>query len=400
MFDASLKQRHSRIEWPMLIALAGLMVLGVLFIYSATMANEYTNLLPWYKQSYFKQIIWYELGIAAAVIVCLIDYHTLARWSLIAYWSTILMLVGVLIIGKRVYGATRWIDLGFFQLQPSELAKLSFILIQAHFLSRPMDELKLSGNFFKALGLIVLPFLLILKEPDLGSALVLLPIGLVMFYVAGIPRRYLVQLVGAMAIFISLLVVDILFAPRNLRIPLQEYQRQRLLVFFGKDFAPKNATPEQQQRARELQRDRSYNVEQALISVGSGGLMGKGWRHGTQNALGFLPRAVAHNDFIFSVLAEEEGFVGSVIVLTLYAVILFSGIKIAAEARDRLGKLLAVGVVVMLFSHVFINIGMNIRIMPVTGVPLPLLSYGGSSVLCSLIALGTLQNVYIYRRSY
>ena len=384
----------------MLIALAGLMVLGVLFIYSATMANEYTNLLPWYKQSYFKQIIWYELGIAAAVIVCLIDYHTLARWSLIAYWSTILMLVGVLIIGKRVYGATRWIDLGFFQLQPSELAKLSFILIQAHFLSRPMDELKLSGNFFKALGLIVLPFLLILKEPDLGSALVLLPIGLVMFYVAGIPRRYLVQLVGAMAIFISLLVVDILFAPRNLRIPLQEYQRQRLLVFFGKDFAPKNATPEQQQRARELQRDRSYNVEQALISVGSGGLMGKGWRHGTQNALGFLPRAVAHNDFIFSVLAEEEGFVGSVIVLTLYAVILFSGIKIAAEARDRLGKLLAVGVVVMLFSHVFINIGMNIRIMPVTGVPLPLLSYGGSSVLCSLIALGTLQNVYIYRRSY
>src|ERR1043166_4987067 len=400
MFDASLKQRHSRIEWPMLIALAGLMVLGVLFIYSATMANEYTNLLPWYKQSYFKQIIWYELGIAAAVIVCLIDYHTLARWSLIAYWSTILMLVGVLIIGKRVYGATRWIDLGFFQLQPSELAKLSFILIQAHFLSRPMDELKLSGNFFKALGLIVLPFLLILKEPDLGSALVLLPIGLVMFYVAGIPRRYLVQLVGAMAIFISLLVVDILFAPRNLRIPLQEYQRQRLLVFFGKDFAPKNATPEQQQRARELQRDRSYNVEQALISVGSGGLMGKGWRHGTQNALGFLPRAVAHNDFIFSVLAEEAGFVVSVIVLTLYAVILFSGIKIAAEARDRLGKLLAVGVVVMLFSHVFINIGMNIRIMPVTGVPLPLLSYGGSSVLCSLIALGTLQNVYIYRRSY
>ena len=400
MFDSSLKQRHSRIEWPMLIALAGLMVLGVLFIYSATMANEYTNLLPWYKQSYFKQIIWYELGIAAAVVVCLIDYHTLARWSLIAYWSSILMLVGVLIIGKRVYGATRWIDLGFFQLQPSELAKLSFILIQAHFLSRPMDELKLSGNFFKALGLIVLPFLLILKEPDLGSALVLLPIGLVMFYVAGIPRRYLAQLVGAVAIFISLLVVDILFAPKNLRIPLQEYQRQRLLVFFGKDFAPKNATPEQQQRARELQRDRSYNVEQALISVGSGGLMGKGWRHGTQNALGFLPRAVAHNDFIFSVLAEEEGFVGSVIVITLYAVILFSGIKIAAEARDRLGKLLAVGVVVMLFSHVFINIGMNIRIMPVTGVPLPLLSYGGSSVLCSLIALGILQNVYIYRRSY
>ena len=144
----------------------------------------------------------------------------------------------------------------------------------------------------------------------------------------------------------------------------------------------------------------SYNVEQALISVGSGGMFGKGWRQGTQNALGFLPRAVAHNDFIFSVIAEEKGFMGSVIVITLYSVVLFSGIRIAGQARDRLGKLLAVGVVTLFFSHVFINIGMNIRIMPVTGVPLPLLSYGGSSVLCSLIAAGVLQNVHLYRRSY
>src|SRR3569832_596516 len=137
-----------------------------------------------------------------------------------------------------------------------------------------------------------------------------------------------------------------------------------------------------------------------MISVGSGGLFGKGWQNGTQNKLGYLPRAVAHNDFIFSVIAEEKGFVGSVFVLTLYAVILFAGIGIAGEARDRLGKLLAVGVVTLLFSHVFINIGMNIRIMPVTGVPLPLLSFGGSSVLGSLIAMGLLQNVYIYRKAY
>jgi rod shape determining protein RodA len=137
-----------------------------------------------------------------------------------------------------------------------------------------------------------------------------------------------------------------------------------------------------------------------LISVGSGGLTGKGWRQGTQNSLGYLPRAVAHNDFIFSVIAEEKGFLGSVTVLTLYGLILFIGIKIAGQARDRLGKLLAVGVVTLVFSHVFINIGMNIRLMPVTGIPLPLLSYGGSSVLCSLIAIGILQNVHIYRRYY
>ena len=172
------------------------------------------------------------------------------------------------------------------------------------------------------------------------------------------------------------------------------------MTYFGKDFAPRNATPEERKKAQDLQRNKSYNVEQALISVGSGGLTGKGWRQGTQYSLGFLPRGVAHNDFIFSVIAEEEGFVGSVVVLTLYTVVLFSGIKIASQARDRLGKILAVGVVALLFSHVFINIGMNIRLMPVTGIPLPLLSYGGSSVLCSLIAIGILQNVHMYRRSY
>ena len=149
-----------------------------------------------------------------------------------------------------------------------------------------------------------------------------------------------------------------------------------------------------------MQFDDSHNVRQALISVGSGGLTGKGWRQGTQNSLGYLPRPVAHNDFIFSVIAEESGFAGSVIVLTLYGVVLFTGMKIAGQARDRLGKLVAVGVVTLIFSHVFINIGMNIRIMPVTGVPLPLLSYGGSSVLGSLIAMGLLQNVYIYRKAY
>src|SRR5258708_21454938 len=136
------------------------------------------------------------------------------------------------------------------------------------------------------------------------------------------------------------------------------------------------------------------------MSVGSGGLAGKGWHKGDQTALGFLPHGAAQNDFIFSVIAEEKGFVGSVLVLTLYGTVLLTGIRIAGQARDRLGRLLAVGVVTLLFSHVFINIGMNIRIMPVTGVPLPLLSYGGSSVLGSLIAIGLLQNVYIYRKAY
>jgi rod shape determining protein RodA len=197
---------------------------------------------------------------------------------------------------------------------------------------------------------------------------------------------------------VALILVDVLFAPPSWQIKLEEYQKRRLLVYFGLDGVSAGATAAQRTEARRALRNYSYNVEQALISVGSGGLVGKGWRQGTQNALGYLPRAVAHNDFIFSVIAEEKGFMGSAIVVALYFMVLITGIRIAGQARDRLGKLLAVGVVAMFFSHVFINIGMNIRLMPVTGVPLPLLSYGGSSVLCSLIAAGIMQNVYIHRR--
>jgi rod shape determining protein RodA len=240
-----------------------------------------------------------------------------------------------------------------------------------------------------------------LKEPDLGSALVLLPTGLAMLFAAGTPRRFLARLFGGVGILAALFLVDVLFAPPNWQIKLEDYQRRRLLVYFSKDYTPSShASKMEVDRLRKQQFDDSHNMRQALISVGSGGLAGKGWRQGTQNALGYLPRKVAHNDFIFSVIAEEEGFVGSVIVITLYSVVLFTGIRIAGQARDRLGRVLAVGVVTLLFSHVFINIGMNVRIMPVTGVPLPLLSYGGSSVLGSLIAMGMLQNVYLYRKAY
>ena len=175
------------------------------------------------------------------------------------------------------------------------------------------------------------------------------------------------------------------------------------MVYFGVDYttqyAKPNATPAELRRVKAMQRRDSYNVAQATISVGSGGLTGKGWAQGIQNAHGYLPRGVAHNDFIFSVIAEESGFVGSAMVVILYTVVFISGIRVAGQARDRLGRLLAVGVVVMLFSHVFVNIGMNIRLMPVTGVPLPLLSYGGTSIVCSLLALGLLQNIQLHQRS-
>jgi rod shape determining protein RodA len=404
MFEVDLQRRESRIDRLQIAALLGLMVLGTLFVYSATMVNESAVSAPFYNHTWFRQIIWYALGIGAAAGLCFMDYHTIARWSFVLYGITILLLVAVLIpgIGKtHSWGARRWLDLGPFQGQPSEFAKLAFILAQAHFLSRPVGELHDLATLWKSLGLMLLPFVLILKEPDLGSALVLLPTGLAILFVAGIPRRYLARLLGGVGLLGALFVADVLFMPPRFQIKLEDYQRRRLLVYFGKEYPlSSGASKMERERSRRQQSDDSLNVRQALISVGSGGLTGKGWRQGTQNALGYLPRPVAHNDFIFSVIAEESGFVGSVIVLTLYGVVLFCGIRIAGQARDRLGKMMAVGVVALLFSHVFINIGMNIRIMPVTGVPLPLLSYGGSSVLGSLIAMGILQNVYIHRKTY
>ena len=398
-------ERPYRVDILQLLAVAGLMLISILFVYSATTVNKPVAAI-WYHQSYFRQIVWFALGIIAAGVICMTDYHALARWSLVAYSLTILTLLAVLIphVGSIRYGARRWIDLGGFQFQPSEFAKLAFILAMAHFLSRPVDELRQRNIFWRSIGLIVLPFLLILKEPDLGSALVLLPTGMAMIYAAGTPRRYLAQLLGIGGILGVLLVGDLVYAPARYRIQMPMYQARRLLVYFGRNyadyFAGSAGSAPERHKLQETQFKDSYNVRQSLIAVGSGGLTGKGWRQGRQNALGFLPEAGKHNDFIFSVIAEEKGFVGSVIVLTLYSVILFTGIRIAGQARDRLGKLLAVGVVALIFSHVFINIGMNIRIMPVTGVPLPLLSYGGSSVLGSLIAIGLLQNVYMYRKAY
>jgi len=403
MTTEDLFEKYEKLDRLQLLALAVLMLVGAAFVCSATTASPFETDKPWFAQLWFRQLIWYALGVGVAAAICLVDYHTLARWSLVGYWAMILCLVAVLIpfIGQtHGWGARRWIDLPFFQFQPSEFAKLAYILAGANFLSRPPEELKQSEVFWQGIGMLMLPFVLILKEPDLGSALVLLPTGLVMMLVAGTPRKFLLRLVGGVGLLALLFLADVLFAPPHWRIPMQDYQRQRLLVYFGADFAAADASPQERVAARHEQLERSYQVRQALISVGSGGIWGKGWGQGQQTRLSFLPAGAAHNDFIFSVIAEEEGFVGSIVVLTLYAVVLFTGLRIAGQARDRLGKLLAVGVVTLLFSHVFINIGMNIRIVPVTGIPLPLLSYGGSSVLCSLIALGLMQNVYKNRRGY
>ena len=389
-----------RIDLLMAFCLFGLMLFGSIFILSASVEQYETNDLV--DTYFFRQVIFYFFGILIGFLFIIIDYHKLSGYAQTFYWATILLLILVLIpgVGEVRFGARRWFDLGITLIQPSEFAKLAFIFALADFLTRPNEEMLMPGVFFKAIGMTALPFLLILKQPDLGSSLVFFPIGTAMMFVAGVRLRFLIKFLSFFCVLAVFVVLNALYAPNDWRIPLNEYQRHRLLVFFNKDFASADATPAERRQAQKLQRSRTHNIRQAEISVGSGGLIGKGWGQGPQTRLGYLPKGVAHNDFIFSVISEETGFLGSMAVLSLYAILLFKGMQIADQARDRLGKLLAVGVVAMIFCHVFVNIGMHLRLMPVTGIPLPLLSYGGSSVLSSLMAIAVLQNVKTHRNLY
>src|SRR5437867_12146039 len=231
MFDSIFSEPRSRIERLQVAALCSLMLLGAVFVYSATMVTESAMSAPWYNQIWVRQIFWYTLGAGAATALCFVNYHTLARWALVAYGAAVLLLVLVLFLGTVRFGARRWFDLGFFSLQPAEFAKLAFIMPQAHFLSRPPDELQSPETFFKAIGLMLLPFVLILKEPDLGSALVLLPTGLAMLFVAGTPKKYLLRLFAGIGILAGLFLADVLWAPPGWwQVKLESYQRQRLLV--------------------------------------------------------------------------------------------------------------------------------------------------------------------------
>ena len=396
----------NRLDRLLLFALAGLMTFGLLFVYSATYNNELFATASALRQPFVKQAIFYGAGLGIAFVICLKDYNLLSRWAYVFYWLNILMLTLVLIpgIGSIRYGARRWFDLGFTQFQPSEMAKVAFILAMAQFLSRPKSELSDYRVLLKGIGLAALPFGLILLEPDLGSSLMILPTGLAMMYVAGAPAGFVRKLIGGFVLIVGLALAYVFFVPNDWNpIQLPDYQKRRLMVYFGADYAKQytgpDATDAEIRRARAMQRQDSYNVVQAMISVGSGGLTGKGWKKGIQNTYGYLPRGVAHNDFIFSVIAEESGFVGSTLVVLLYGTIIVAGIRTASRCRDRLGRIIATGVVTLLFCHVFVNIGMNIRMVPVTGLPLPLLSSGGSSVVCSLMALGLLQNVRLYQKT-
>ncbi len=373
-------RRLLRLDWTLVLAMLALFIGGLCFIYSASYrAAE----LPVSNPLAQKQLRFGLIGLAAFLAMALLDYRRLRDLAWPLYLLGVLGLALVLVpgIGKKMYGAVRWISLAGMQVQPSELAKLATILVLARFLSNPGRDPAHFSYLALAFVIVLPPVLLILKEPDLSTASTLLGVTLIMLFAAGVPlRTFVILLCGGG------LVIGALFALLFLKpdwVPHLGYVKERIIVFFDPGRDPLKT---------------GWNAIQSALAVGSGGLWGKGYLQGTQDVLGYLPRTVSANDFIFPVIAEEVGFVGSSVLLSLYAVVLFAGVRAAAVAQDKMGRLLAAGLTGLVFCHVFVNIAMTIGLLPIMGIPLPLVSYGGTFVVGAMAALGLVQSVYVRRR--
>jgi rod shape determining protein RodA len=377
-----------RMNWLMLAVICALIAIGVVFIFSATQMREGSI-----SKLYQMQIKWAVAGLACYLVTTVMDYRKLRDVTWWFYVMAVILLVAVLFFGTRIYGARRWLMFLGVGVQPSELGKLAVIMAGAALLSPPAEKFERLPSMGWLFLLAGIPMLLVMKEPDLGSALVYVPVTLAMLYVAGARSRPLALLVLSGVVLVTVVLAAVAL-PEKLGVTperqdrffralrLSDYQRDRIEVFLqpGKD--PMGA---------------GWNKRQSEIAVGSGGLAGKGFLKGTQNILGFLPRTVAPTDFIFSVIAEETGFAGSVTVLVLYGILMVCGLYAAMVARDKMGRVLCVGIVTMIFTHVFVNMAMTIGLVPIVGIPLPLVSYGGTFMVVTLFALGLIQSVYVRR---
>ncbi len=359
----------SSIDYLQLIPAMILLGVGLLYIYSTGHQKIGGNPDLWKKQ--LKYIL---LGACVWAFFARVNYKTWTQWALVAYSAAIVLLVFVLLFGTTRYGAKRWFSFyGLFSLQPSEFAKPAAIVFVAWLLSqRRFNPNNLKHIFGVALAMGT-PFLLILIEPDLGSAVTLVPVAAAMIFVAGVKWKWVV--VG--------IVVAMIMIPSAYPF-LSDYQKERVLVFLD---PARNPT------------GKGWNSRQSQLAVGSGGMWGKGFMKSTQSTLGFLPKTVANSDFIFSVIAEETGFVGSVSIIFCYFLLVFSAMRTAAISSDPFGRYLAVGIGTLVFIHSAVNIGMTIRLAPVTGLPLPLVSLGGTFIVSMMAALGILQSIYIHSRS-
>jgi len=352
----------------LIIAMFLIFAIGVTAIYSATKSRG----LPVAESFFFRQLNWMGIGIALLALVISISYQRFIDVAYVIYGINVILLVLVLVLGHVRLGAQRWFSIGGFAFQPSEFIKLGLILALSNYAAAKKDAMAEFKNLIIPSILLAIPFILVLLQPDLGTALMLVPIFLSIMVVSGARLKYL----GGM-ILLGLAGLPVFWHF------LRDYQRQRLLVFIDPNIDPLGA---------------GYTIIQSKIAVGSGGLFGKGWLNGTQNQLNFLPER--HTDFIFSVIGEEWGFLGAAALVLLYFFIVKRAFNIAALTSDVYGKTIATGIGVMVGLQVVINIAMTIGLMPVVGIPLPLVSYGGSSLIATVVAIGLLINVGIRRSTF
>jgi rod shape determining protein RodA len=356
------RQLFVNFDWTLLLVVLIICAVGVLNIYSAGFSLTSVKTSP----LYIKQIQWIIIGLFFMMIAFFIDYRVISDYIYIIYWASIFLLLMVTIYGYTTHGSQRWFVFGGFSFQPSELVKLTLILSLARYFNDHRSDRGYNlAELFLPFLMMLLPFLLILRQPDLGTALMLF------------------LLFSSLVLFVGIKWKDIFLAASGALIMmpigwhfLRDYQKDRILTFFNPERDPLGS---------------GYHIIQSMIAIGSGGFWGKGYLKGTQTQLKFLPEQ--QTDFVFSVFAEEWGFLGGVILLILLMVLILWGLKIAMHSRDFLGSLIAYGITMLLFWGVFINIGMVLGILPVVGVPLPFLSYGGSAVVVLMSGIGLLMNI-------
>jgi len=356
-------------DFTLVVAVILLIGYGILVQASAT-TNMPVNGDPWHYTK--RQVLYAAVGLAVMVGTMAVDYRVFARWYKVIYFASLASLAAVLVAGDQAMGAQRWFDLGPFSIQPSEFAKLAIILTLAAHLARRVDRLDRLTDLVMPFLHVGIPALFIMRQPDLGTSLVFAAILLAMLFISGVRWTHLLTVYGgALAAAVSWVILHLKYG----------VWINRLIVFADPDIDPLGA---------------GYQIKQALVAVGSGRFLGKGLFTGTQSQLRFLP--MQHTDFVFAVIGEELGFIGAAALLILFFVVIWRGIRIAAEAKDSFGALVATGVVSMLAFHVMVNVGMAVGIMPITGLPLPFISNGGSALVANCAAMGLLLGIHFRRR--
>ncbi len=364
-----IKRILKNLDWWLISAVVILMLCGLGLIDSATHSFAVSTGRAWHVQ---RQSMFMVFGIAIVAFSLTFDYRVLKHYAKPLYIFNAVLLLAVIFVGHSQLGAQRWIQIGPLSFQPSEFSKVFLIICLAAFIEKRVEWLESFKDYIPVFLYILIPFGLVMRQPDLGTSLTFIAILLGMIYVCGFKYKW----------FATCGIAFVAFLPIIWNFVLKDYQQNRIRVFLNPELDPFG---------------RGYHVIQSKIAIGSGGLLGKGWLAGTQSQLNFLPEN--HTDFIFAVAGEEFGFVGTVLLIVLYGIIIWRGIAIALDAEDDFGTLLAVGVTSMFMFHIIVNIGMTAGIMPVTGVPLPFLSYGVSSLTTNLLLVAILLNVKVRKQS-